>query len=83
MINSRAIIRRQRDIMINNMDMDKDLSPFGEGTYSIGKTSLFFPAAGEKKINNFHGNSPFHCYQAHLDCELVVGSIAHSLSPRQ
>lgn len=36
--------------MINNMDMDKDLSAFGEETPSTGKTSLFFPAAGEKKI---------------------------------
>lgn len=68
--------------MINNMDMDKDLSAFGEGTPSTGKNSLFFPAAGGKK-KKIHGNSPFHCYQAHLDCELVVGSIAHSLSPRQ
>lgn len=68
--------------MINNMDMDKDLSAFGEGTYSTGKINLLFPAPGEKKRNNFHGNSPFHCYQAHLDYELVVGSIAHSLSPR-
>lgn len=35
--------------MINNRDMDKDLSAFGEGTSSTGKTRLFFPAAGEKK----------------------------------
>lgn len=62
--------------------MDKDLSAFGEGTYSTGK-----PACSSqllvKEINNFHDNSPFHCYQEHLDCELVVGSIAQSLLPRQ
>lgn len=67
--------------MINYLGVDKDLSAFGEGTCSTGKNSLFFPAVGEK-INNFHSNSPFHYYQAHLDFELVVGSIAHSLSPR-
>ena len=53
--------------MTNNMDMDKDLSTFGEATYSKGnptKTaccSSLLPA-DEKKMNNFPGNSPFHCY---------------------
>lgn len=36
--------------MIIDMGMDKDLSAFGEGTYSTGKTSLFFPAAGERNL---------------------------------
>lgn len=36
--------------MINNMDMDKDLSAFGEGTYSTAKTSLYFPDAGERNL---------------------------------
>lgn len=73
--------------MINNMGMDKDLSTFGEATYIKGnptKTacSSRLLAADEKKLNHFHGNSPFHCYQPHLYCELVVESTAHSLSPR-
>lgn len=34
--------------MINYLGVDKDLSAFGEGTYSTGKNSLFFPAVGEK-----------------------------------